>query len=172
MIARLLLAGALIAGAGPALAVPVELRGLVQATKPAGCSDVTFLVWDFYRAELWSDSSTLPGKHYGLALTYHTDFSRQKLVDSSIEEMARISGRPETDFLGVQAELDKAFRDVSKGDRITAWRAGPNDMRLFYNGAPTGTLTKDVDLFMDIWLGSKTRDDGMRAALLSGKCDG
>ena len=157
---------------GRAATVPEELRGLVDAPRPAACSEVSFLFWDLYRAELWSDSGELPGSPFGLSLTYRSIFSKQELVDSSISEMARISRREETTFAVSRTELVDSFRDVIPGDRITAWRSGPSKMRFFHNGAETGTMIHDVDLFLDIWLGDRARHKESRQALLSGQCDG
>jgi hypothetical protein len=168
----LLLASVFAWGAGQAEARPLELRELVDAPYPAGCSDYRFLLWNFYRAELWSDAEALPGNAFGLALTYRTDFTREELVKSSVEEMSRISRRPEQAFAEASAELKRAFRDVAKGDRITAWRAGPNKLQLYLNGQETGLLTREVDLFLAIWLGEETRHPNGRKALLSGRCDG
>lgn len=158
--------------AGRAAAVPNELRGLVDATRPAGCGEVSFLFWDFYRAELWSDHKELPGDAFGLSLTYRSKFTQQELVDSSISEMARMSGRPEASFAEVRDQLASSFREVVQGDRITAWRSGPAELRFFHNGVETGSLRRDVDLFLDIWLGDGARHEKSRQALLSGKCDG
>ena len=168
----LVLASLLALNAGRAAAVPNELRGLVDATHPAGCGEVSFLFWDFYRAELWSDHKELPGDAFGLSLVYRSKFTQQELVDSSISEMARISGRPAASFAEVRAQLASSFREVVQGDRITAWRSGPAELRFFHNGAETGSLHRDVDLFLDIWLGDGARHEKSRKALLSGKCDG
>jgi hypothetical protein len=168
----LLLASVFAWADGKAEARPPELRGLVDAPYPAGCSEYRFLLWDFYRAELWSDAEALPGAAYGLALTYRTDFTREELVKSSVEELSRISRRPEQAFAEAGAELRQAFRDVAKGDRITVWRAGPDRLGLFVNGQRTGELTREVDLFLAIWLGEETRHPEGRQALLAGRCDG
>lgn len=168
----LLLAAATAAGAGQAAALPVELQGLVDARKPAGCSEYRVLFWDFYRAELWSDARELPGEAFGLSLTYRTKFTREELVEGSAGEMSRISGRPEASFTAVVGEMRQAFRDVAPGDRITAWRAGPDRLRLFVNGRETGALTREIDLFLAIWLGDETRHPKGRQALLEGRCDG
>jgi len=168
----LVLASMLALNAGRATAVPDELRGLVDATRPVGCSEVSFLFWDFYRAELWSDHKELPGEAFGLSLTYRSKFTQRELVDSSISEMAQMSGRPEASFAEVRAQLASSFRDVSQGDRITAWRAGSAELRFFHNGVETGSLRRDVDLFLGIWLGDDARHEKSRQALLSGQCDG
>ena len=157
---------------GTVLATPAELRGLVGAEQPAECSDYSFLFWDFYRAELWSDARRLPGDTFALSLIYRTTFTRAELVDSSIDEMMRISDRPKASFAEVRRELENSFRDVVPGDRITAWRASPDRLRLFLNGTEIGVLTREVDLFFSIWLGAESRHPEGREALLAGRCNG
>ena len=93
-------------------------------------------------------------------------------MESSIKEMARLSGTPPARFAAARQQLAEAFRDVGEGDRITAWRAGPDRLVFFVNGRETGALTRDVDLFLDIWLGPETRHEAGRADLLAGHCDG
>jgi hypothetical protein len=159
-------------GAGTAAASPVELRGLVDTERPRGCSDYNFLIWEFYRAELWSDAQQLPGEKFALALTYRSAFTREELVQASVDEMIRISGKPEASLADARREMERGFRDVSVGDRITAWRTSPDELRLYLNGSETGALTHDVDLFLAIWLGPKSRHKAGREALLAGRCNG
>jgi len=156
---------------GTAVASP-ELAGRIAAERPAACADYRFLFLSLYRAELWTDAAEMPGETFGLSLIYRRSFSRDDLISNSISEMARISGRPEADFDVARAELDEAFQDVVSGDRYTAWRSGPGSVEFFLNGAPTGTLSRDGDLFLDIWLGPQSRDLKRRNILLSGRCDG
>lgn len=158
--------------AATALAKPTELAERVEAAAPAGCAEYRFLLFELYRAELWSDAAALPGPRFALSLVYRTDFSREELVETSIEEMARISGRPEAAFEAARRELETAFAAVAPGDRFTAWRAAPDRLELFLNGARTGALTRQVDLFLSIWLGRETRFPDRREALVSGRCDG
>ena len=168
----LLLSTTIAAAAGQAVGLPVELRDLVESPEPAGCSDYRFLFWDFYRAELWSDARELPGEAFALSLVYRTDFTRDELVENSIKEMSRIAERPVAAFTQVASEMRQAFRDVARGDRITAWRAGPDRLQLFVNGRETGALTDEIDLFLAIWLGEDTRHPDGRQALIEGRCDG
>ena len=154
-----------------ARATPSELQGLVTADRPAGCSKYSYLFWDFYRAELWTDEADLPGGAFGLSLTYLSDFSRDELIKSSVDEMVRISGLPEGSFVEAQREMQQTFRDVEPGDRITAWRVDEKELRLFVNGQETGALTNHVDMFLAIWLGDETRHPKGREALLAGHCD-
>jgi len=165
--ALLWLAGALSALAAP----PPELARRVSAATPVGCAQYGALFFRLYRAEVWTDARQLPMQQFGLSLFYNRTFTREFLVSSSVSEMARMSGRAEESFGTARAELEQAFRRVTKGDRYTAWRSGRNRVEFFYNGRPTGALTQDGDLFLDIWLGGGSRGQRQRAQLLFGGCD-
>lgn len=171
MIPRIIALAALLL-ALPAAAKPPELAGRVDAPRPAACHEYDYLFWDLYRAELWTDAPSPPGQNFALSLTYQSDFKRETLLESSVEEMSRLSGEPVENFDAARRELAEAFRDVSPGDRITAWRAGPDGIRFFVNGEETGALTHHVDLFLDIWLGPDARHAAGRKDLLAGRCDG
>lgn len=154
-----------------ALAAPPELSERVAAQRPAGCAEYRFLLFRLYRAELWTNAVVLPGAHFGLSLIYHRGFTREELVSTSISEMARMSGRAQASFGQARAELEQAMRNISEGDRYTAWRGGPGQVEFFHNGIATGALTHDADLFLAIWLGPESRDPKRRAMLLTGRCD-
>ncbi|MCY4229333.1 MAG: hypothetical protein OXF26_00300 [Alphaproteobacteria bacterium] len=162
---------ALILATGSAAAAPQELSGRLVANRPAGCVEYRFLFFGIYRAELWTDAATLPGRNFALSLVYQRGFEREDLVSTSISEMVRMSGRPQASFGVARAELEKAMRTVQEGDRYTAWRSRPGLVEFFHNGRATGTLTQDADLFLDIWLGPASRDPERRAKLLAGGCD-
>ena len=122
-----LFAGSIALGTVSAGALPPELRGLVDASQPAGCSEYRLLFWDFYRAELWRYAEELPGDTFALALSYRTDFAQDELVESSIEEMSLIAGRPEQAFAEALVtdgdEVHLAMAPTRLQDFITAVRA-------------------------------------------------
>ncbi|MCY4258878.1 MAG: hypothetical protein OXC91_01260 [Rhodobacteraceae bacterium] len=159
----------LLTASAPA-APPPELTGRIDSARPAGCTVYWLLFISLYRAELWSDSPSLPGEEYGLSLVYRTPFSGKQLVKASIAEMSRISGRPASAFDGVRSELETAMRAVRRGDRYTAWRDASGRIEFFLNGETTGVLTEDGDLFMAIWLGPHTRYPQRRNILTDGVC--
>ena len=156
---------------GMAAAAPPEMAGRVSSEGPSGCAEYRFLFLRLYRAELWTDAEVLPGQEFGLSLTYRRNLDRDELVESSISEMARMSGRPEASFGAARAELEQAMRSVSAGDRYTAWRAGSGEVQFYLNGDLVGTLTHDADLFLDIWFGPSSRYPAKRDRLLSGRCN-
>ena len=161
----------LLPATGNAGSIHPELYGRVAARTPAGCADYGFLFIGFYRAELWTDAETAPGEEFGLTLLYRREFSRDVLVSTSISEMARMSGRPEGSFDPARTQLESIMRTVSKGDRFTAWRDVSGAVEFFFNGMGVGVLERDADLFLDIWLGSGSREPGRRDQLLSGRCE-
>ena len=160
----------LLSAASAAAALP-ELAGRVSSERPAGCAEYTFFAASLYRAELWTNAPTRPGESFALSLVYRRGFERGTLVATSIDEMARMSGRPRNAFDAARRELENAFRSVEEGDRITAWRGVADRVEFFHNGNRTGVLTHDADLFLDIWLGPEARSLHRRAQLLAGRCD-
>ncbi len=156
--------------AGIGGAVHPELSDRVAARIPAGCANYRALFIDLYRAELWTDAQTMPGEQFGLTLIYSRGFSRHILVSTSIAEMARMSDRPEDSFGPVRTQLERIMRKVSNGDRFTAWRKSAEAVEFFFNGQGVGVLNHDSDLFLDIWLGNRSRKPAHRQKLLSGRC--
>ena len=150
---------------------PPELLGRVSSERPAGCAEYRFLFFGLFDAELWTDAAVPPGGKFALSLVYRRKFSREELISTSISEMARMSGRSEESFAATNAALGRIFRDVTAGDRFTAWRSGPDRVEFFFNGQETGALTGDASLFLDIWLGPESRDSRRRDRMLEGDCD-
>lgn len=167
---RVIMPWILLSAASAAAALP-ELAGRVASGQPAGCAEYAFLAVPLYRAELWTDATSRPGDAFALSLVYRRGFDWGTLVATSIDEMARMSGRPRHAVDAARRELAQAFRSVEKGDRFTAWRGSPGRVEFFLNGSRTGALTHDADLFLDIWLGPDARSLKRRDELLSGRCD-
>ena len=95
----LLLASVFAWEAGTAEARPPELRDLVDAPDPAGCSEYRFLLWNFYRAELWSDAQALPG----------ATFDVTELLERLLEEQAGDGGFAELSASGPAARTTQTF---------------------------------------------------------------
>ena len=132
------LVGLLTGGAGAAYALPAELRGLVTSQRPAGCSEYSYLFWDLYRAELWSDARQLPGDRYGLSLTYLSEFSRDALVQSSVDEMMRMSDRPESTCAIARTENGSSMNPSPPGAaRLTRRPVGFSEIE-YTSHAPSG----------------------------------
>lgn len=141
--------------------LPAALAG-VAGWELQGAGEMRFLGWRIYEAALWR----LPaqGDRAVLGIRYDTDISRAQLVESTLDEMRRIGiERPER----WTPELEQAFPNVDEGDMLFAERH-PGGVR-FFN--PKGLIHAVEDpafapAFFGIWLDPKTREPGLRAALL------
>lgn len=134
---------------------PSELVGASEASKPVGAADVRFLFWPLFRATLWSGDGAFDwNAPFALSLTYEREFSEETLTKKTVEEMARISGRPEGAFQTFGDEFRACIDDVGPGDRITAVSIAVDKARFFQNGEERCTLAQEglTRDFFGIWL--------------------
>ncbi len=82
--------------------------------------------------------------------------------------MARLRGLSETQIKAFTAELKKAFPDVKSGDKLTGVSVPGKGTRFFFNGRLTSEINDPTfgDAFFAIWLDEKTKQPGLRKALL------
>ena len=154
-----------------AATLPDEVRAsLGRSWVVGGSGEARWLGFSLYRAALWS----APGGYradapFALALHYSRDFSRERLVDSSISEMARL-GASAAQRLRWRVGLEQAFPDVTAGEVIVGLRL-PGEGAVFYHQGRLTARLADEDfarLFFAIWLDRRTRLPDLREALLSG----
>jgi len=134
---------------------PSELIGATEAAKQVGAADVRFLFWPLFRASLWSGDGAFDwNAPFALSLTYERDFSEDTLTKKTVEEMARISGRPERAFRTFGDAFRDCIDDVGPGDRITAVSIAADKARVFQNGEERCTLAQEglTRDFFGIWL--------------------
>ena len=109
-----------------------------------------------YEARLFTDSGTPLdwSRDFGLELVYKRSLSKEALVGSTMDELARI-GHP----LPVRDQLSRCFDKVGKGDRYLAVTQGQDRIGFWRNGAKVCTLRypKIARHFMSIFLGDNTR---------------
>lgn len=156
-----------------ALLVP----SLAFAATPAGMEKVGSaslykLVFHVYDATLYAPGGVYDAtKKHALELTYQMDFSSKEIVDRSIDEIRhaqQVTADQEKEW---SAELAKVIPDVKDGDTIRATATPGKSIAFTLNDKATGTLTDSslVEPFMNIWLGAKTNEPGLRKKLLGGK---
>jgi len=153
-----------------AAARPSELSDVIAAPKPYGVATLTWLFLTAYEASLWTDAPVWSkDSTFALVIVYRMSFTREELVERTVEEMARLS--PQLDAAArdrVSRALGKAFPDVKSGDRITALHIPGRPVSFFHNGAPTSQIadTDFADPFFGIWLSPQTSEPSVRAGLL------
>jgi hypothetical protein len=126
-----------------------------------------------YHATLWAEQRPFqPERPFALQLRYHRNIGRQRLVQTSVDEIRRL------DRTGIDAgvlarweqTLGGAFTDVAPGDELIAVYAPARGMRL-YNQQRWLADINDPQLaraFFGIWLDADTRDQDLRRKLLGG----
>jgi hypothetical protein len=146
-------------------------RDALPQAVPLGSGELRWLGFRVYHATLWAQQRPFtPARPFALQLRYYRTISRQRLVQTSIDEMARLGGA------GVDAAtlaqwgqaLAGAFTDVVPGDELTGVFAPGHGMR-FYNQQVLLADIADPRLaraFFGIWLDEGTRDPGLRRQLL------
>ena len=132
----------------------------LQNPERLGSATIRYLGIAMYDAELYT-----PGgadfrwqAPMALRLTYRRGFSADQLTDATMQEITRISGARAGDAK-LRADLAACYRDVKKGDEITASSTGPNTMTIWLNNRKVCTLTTASiqKRFFGIWLAPESR---------------
>ena len=121
---------------------------------------LTYFWFDIYDAYLCANNLAefAPVKIYqqrfSLLLQYQRDFSKQQLIDSSIEEIQRYYSITVREQQIYRRLLDSFYVDVAEGDIIEARFQPPHSLELLHNGNSIGTIEQAqfVRHFLDIWL--------------------
>jgi len=152
---------------------PPELRTALPTAQRAGTTRLRMWGFDIYDASLWTaagfraDAWTQGA--FALELRYLRAFDGADIARRSLEEMARHGPMSKLQEANWLRAMQPVFPDVSKGDRITGVYEPGKGARFFHNGALRGEVS-DADFaerFFAIWLGARTSEPGMRAALLT-----
>ncbi|MTW11151.1 hypothetical protein GM658_11100 [Pseudoduganella eburnea] len=136
-----------------------------------GRGEMRWLGFRIYRAVLWGDRQPFdPGSKFALQLTYYRSISRDRLVNTSMDEMRRIGSAPR-DEVGQtrwRSLLQGAFVDVQPGDQLTGVSIPGYGMRFYHGEKQLADISDPVlaKAFFDIWLNEKSRDPELRSQLL------
>lgn len=158
-----------LAGVAAADQRPPEVARAFAGAELRGSAMVDFLSFPLYEAQLWTPEqrSIEQADRFALSLTYKRGFTAQSLAQSTISEIARIEGRPASDFRDLEPLLNGCFADVTENDRITGVSTSRDTATFFVNAVQSCTLSYPNlrDRFFGIWLGSDTRDPDVTAQL-------
>jgi len=93
-----------------------------------------------------------------LQLAYRRGFSGAQLLDATMQEIRRIEG-DRADHAKLGRDLEACYRDVGRGDAITAVSKGANDLSLWMNGSRLCALDMPniQQRFLGIWLSPQSR---------------
>jgi hypothetical protein len=133
---------------------------------------LTWLGFGIYEASLWTPdgrfSDFRDDQPVALALWYERKFSRQQLIDITSGEWERLELAPAAVRAAWSRELERIWRDVDKGDNLTAVVV-PGRETLFYDEQGLLGHLRDPDFgpaFLRIWLDTRTAIQDLRVQLL------
>lgn len=136
-----------------------SVAGLSQPQK-LGAATMRWLGLPIYDATLYTQGSQRFSwsQPIALELRYLRAFPASQLTKSTLDELQRIEG-PQSDHAALIAKLGKCFRNVSKGDRLTAYSSASSKVSFSFNGgAPCTVSHKGVrERFLGIWLSENSR---------------
>jgi hypothetical protein len=148
---------------------PPEVARAVADAGLRGSATVDFLAFPLYEVQLWTPErkNVDRAESFALTLTYKRGFKARSLAKASVSEVARIEGRPKSDFNDLEQIVLGCFVDVTADDRITGVSASADTAKFFVNGAQSCSVTypRLRDRFFGIWLGRDTRDPVVTARL-------
>lgn len=123
-----------------------------------GSSDLKFLGFEVYQISLWSEKPDFSyEKKFAIQICYNMSFSKEDLVQRSIEEIKRLHHLADSEESLYRAELNKSLRSVKKGDIKNAVFTPAKGVEIFLNNISIGKINdkKLARLFIDIWLDEK-----------------
>jgi len=151
-------------------AYPYEVTKYIGNKEPLGTASITSFLFKLYDVSIWTKGKRFSwNQPFVLYLKYARSFSRQELVDATIDEMKRIDG-----VRGAAEQSDKEifnsmFPSVNAGDSISAVYLPNKAIIFYYNSREIGTITNMVlaRQFLNIWLSDRARDPDARRRILN-----
>lgn len=161
---------------GPVLAVQQpQTEPLPQFAQyqTVGEGKYSYWFWDLYQARLATPSGTFVDYQQSvpllLELRYLRDISKTEFVDATQEQWRIQAGSVQKQHKLWAGELTTLWRDVKKGDMLSAELHSDGLISFYFNQQPLGK-TKDPQMgpaFFDIWLSEKTTAPELRQLLLA-----
>jgi len=173
--AALLIAFATAAVPALSLVTPAhaDLGSAVRASVPSaelvGEGRLRILGFRVFDAKLYApDGEFDPNNAFALELTYLRSFSGDAIANETIKEIKRQGYRDSARLNAWGQTLESLFPDVKPGQSITGVRTPSGGTVFYFGNRNIGTINdrEFTDLFFNIWLGTDTRNPGLRAQLV------
>jgi len=148
-----------------------QWRDELPQAKQLGAGELRWFGLKIYRAALWSARSPFdPQQPFALELTYQRSISRNRIVQTSMDEIRRLFGERYSDdqLRHWEAQMSTIFIDVSEGEQLTGVYLPGIGCR-FYNSTRLLGDIRDTDFahaFFAIWLDPRSKDTQLRSRLL------
>lgn len=134
---------------------------------------LNFFGFKLYDIELRSEVSDFSyDQKLAIRIIYNKSFSKEELINTSIDEICRINLLKKQDVEMVYRKwFEKIFVDVKKGDEKVAIYDPKFGLELHYNNQLNGKINDVIfaKRFFDIWLSDKARFQKVRNILVGVK---
>ncbi|MDE2429268.1 MAG: hypothetical protein KGM99_11095, partial [Burkholderiales bacterium] len=107
------------------LTVPAQASGwqidFPKLKEAVGSGEFRWFGISVYSAKLWSEQRTFDANtSFALELTYHRAISRERLVQTSLEEIKHLFGKnmPSEKLLRWEADMSHTFRNVNQNEKL------------------------------------------------------
>jgi hypothetical protein len=145
-------------------------QDLPQA-KVLGSGDLRWFGLHIYSAKLWSEALVFDAKaSFALEITYQKNISRERFVDTSIDEIKRLRGDTVSaaTLQRWKAHMETAFTDVKSGDQLIGVHLPKIGCRFYSRDKLLAEIkdTEFADAFFSIWFDPRSKDSGLRKQLI------
>jgi len=147
-----------------------DWRDDVPQAHLTGSGELRWFSLQIYSAALWSSTTPFDASQpFALELTYARHITSARLVQTSIDEIRRLSGQRYTEqqYRRLQDVLEHTFTDVKEGDQLIAVFLPGQGCR-FYSRSQLLAQVSDPDFaqaFFSIWLDPRSQDAQLRKHL-------
>lgn len=155
-------------------AAQVWKHHLPQA-KMLGAGEFRWWGFSIYTARIWQQTPNKDGgldqnASFALEITYNKSISRDRFVDSSIDEIKRLHGdKFNADKLKLWRQyMEKAFIDVKPDDQLIGVYLPGIGCRFYSQQYLLAEIPDETfaNAFFSIWLDPRTKDSNLRQQLL------
>jgi hypothetical protein len=144
-------------------------QDLPQA-KLLGSGELRWFGLHIYSAKLWTESAVFnPRTSFALELTYQRNITKERFVDTSVDEIKRLYGDSISNEVlqGWRTQMEKAFTDVKSGDQLIGVHLPKIGCRFYSRDKLLAEIrdTAFADAFFGIWFDPRSKDSGLRKQL-------
>ncbi|MDQ5887927.1 MAG: hypothetical protein QG667_1218 [Pseudomonadota bacterium] len=164
LIALMLLSLAALANPNP----PALAEKVVPQLRQVGAGEMRWFGLRLYQARLLAaDGRYQDNAPYALEITYQREIERERLVDTSVDEIRRL-GLDQGRMPQWREAMSRGLVDVKPGDQLLGVYLPGVGVRFYARSGLTAEIRdeKFAQAFFAIWLHPQTREPGLRRQLL------
>ncbi len=146
----------------------IIVKKYLQDVNLIGKANYSFLIWDIYDAELYSNKNKFNPDKFIVALKYNRQINKDRLVNETIEDIKEQKNINIAKYDSWKKLLNSVYKSTEKGKIFLAVKVNKSEAVFFYDGK---LLHKSNDmefneLFFNIWLRKNSKNPEFTRKLL------